>query len=148
MYGAAHRSSSGAINCVCSLWFIYPCGDRPLSRLSEFLTQPWQRPVTTCVYKPEAANTIYSSWRWAVCRSKHVEPSVNLGIINSITSRILLVFLLSHTTMHGSMNISFQNSGTHNYSKSMLKLYDVIIVWWNSIITQIFVSLFTLPPRK
>ena len=34
MFREAHRSSSGALNCVCSLWFIYPCGDRPLSRLS------------------------------------------------------------------------------------------------------------------
>ena len=34
MFRAAHRSSSGALNCICSLWFIYPCGDRPLSRLS------------------------------------------------------------------------------------------------------------------
>jgi hypothetical protein len=36
-----------------------------------------QRPVTTWVYKPEAANTVWSSWWWAVCRSKHVEPSIN-----------------------------------------------------------------------
>jgi hypothetical protein len=34
MFRAAHRSSSGAINRVCNLWFIYKCGDRPLSRLS------------------------------------------------------------------------------------------------------------------
>jgi len=34
MFPAAHRSSSGALNFICSLWFIYPCGDRPLSRLS------------------------------------------------------------------------------------------------------------------
>jgi hypothetical protein len=34
MFRAAHRSSSGALNCICSLWFIYQCGDRPLSRLS------------------------------------------------------------------------------------------------------------------
>jgi len=33
MFQAAHRSSSGAINCICSLWFIYPCGDWPLSSL-------------------------------------------------------------------------------------------------------------------
>ena len=39
----------------------------------------------TCVYKPETANTVWSSWWWAVCRSKHVEPSINFGIINSIT---------------------------------------------------------------
>jgi len=34
MFLAAHRSSSGALNCICSLWFIYTCGDRPLSRLN------------------------------------------------------------------------------------------------------------------
>ena len=34
MFRAVHRSSSGALNCVCSLWFIYLCGDRPLPRLS------------------------------------------------------------------------------------------------------------------
>jgi hypothetical protein len=33
MFRAAHRSSSEALNCVCSLWFIYPCGDRPLPSL-------------------------------------------------------------------------------------------------------------------
>jgi len=30
MFRAAQRSSSGALNSICSLWFIYPCGDRPL----------------------------------------------------------------------------------------------------------------------
>ena len=44
MFRAAHRSSSGALNCICSLWFIYTCGDRPLPR---------QRPVTTWAYKTE-----------------------------------------------------------------------------------------------
>jgi len=34
MFRAAHHSSSGALNCNCSLWFIYTCGDRPLKRLS------------------------------------------------------------------------------------------------------------------
>ena len=53
MSRAAHRSSSGALNCTCSLWFIYQCGDRPLPRLSG---------------------------KWM----KHVEPSINFGIINSI----------------------------------------------------------------
>jgi len=33
MFRAAYCSSSGAPNCICSLWFIYPCGDQPLSRL-------------------------------------------------------------------------------------------------------------------
>jgi len=34
MYRAAYRSSSGALNCICSLWFTYTFGDRPLSSLS------------------------------------------------------------------------------------------------------------------
>jgi hypothetical protein len=34
MFRAAHRSSSGALNCICSLCFIYTCGDQPLSSLS------------------------------------------------------------------------------------------------------------------
>jgi len=46
MFRAAHRSSSGDLNCICSHWFRYPCGDRPLPRLSLSSTQPWQRPVT------------------------------------------------------------------------------------------------------
>ena len=83
MFRAAYRLSSGAPNCICSLWFIYPCGDR--SRLGGVPTQPGQQPVTTWVYKPEAANTVWSSWWWAVCCSKHVEPSINFEIINSIT---------------------------------------------------------------
>jgi hypothetical protein len=56
MFQAAYRSSSGAPNCFCSLWFIYTYGDRPLSRLRP--SQPGQWPVTTCIYKPEAANTV------------------------------------------------------------------------------------------
>ena len=34
MFRTAHRSSSGALNCICSLWFICPYGDRLLPRLN------------------------------------------------------------------------------------------------------------------
>jgi len=87
MFRAAYRSSSGAPNCICSLLFIYPYGDQPLPRLSghSVPTQPWQRLFAIWVYKQEAANAVWSSWWWAVCRSKHAEPSKNFGIINSIT---------------------------------------------------------------
>ena len=34
MFQAAHRSSSRALNCIFSLWLVYPCGDQPLPRLS------------------------------------------------------------------------------------------------------------------
>ena len=33
MFRAAYCSSIEATNCICRLWFIYTCGDRPLSRL-------------------------------------------------------------------------------------------------------------------
>jgi hypothetical protein len=87
-FRAAYRSPWGAPNCICSLLFIHPCGDRPLSRLDGNLIpiQPGQRPITTWVYKLEAANTVGSSWWWAVWRSEHVKPLINFGIINSITS--------------------------------------------------------------
>jgi len=29
MFRAAYHSSSGALNCICSLWFLYTCSDRP-----------------------------------------------------------------------------------------------------------------------
>jgi len=59
MFRAAHRSSSGALNSICSLWFTYTCGDRPLSSLSgKFSPHTWQWPVTICVCKPKAANTV------------------------------------------------------------------------------------------
>ena len=34
MFRAAYRSSSGALNCICSLWFTYTHGERPLSALT------------------------------------------------------------------------------------------------------------------
>jgi len=51
MFRAAYRSSSGALNCISSLWFTYACGDRPLWSLSGnwVPTQTWQQAVTTCV---------------------------------------------------------------------------------------------------
>jgi hypothetical protein len=111
VFRVAYHSSSGAPNCICSLWFIYTCGDWLLCRLGGnwVPTQPGQRPVTACVYKPEAANTVWSSWWRAVCCSNHAEPSVNSGIMNSINKvASCWLFLLIHTTMHGSMNIKFR----------------------------------------
>jgi len=40
-----------------------------------------------------------------VCRSKHVEPSINFGIINSITKLHVVGISTESSTMHGSMNI-------------------------------------------
>ena len=45
------------------------------------------------------------SWWWAVCRSKQFEPSINFGIINSITKLHLVGISTESSTMHRSMNI-------------------------------------------
>ena len=59
MLRAAYRSSSGAPNGICSLWFIYLCGDRPLSRLGGISARPGQWPVTTWIYKPDSITRLY-----------------------------------------------------------------------------------------
>ena len=69
MFRAAHCSSLGALNCVCSLWFIYPCGDRPLPRLGNGRS-------------PHG----YINQRLQIqFRTPDGEASINFGIINSIT---------------------------------------------------------------
>jgi hypothetical protein len=45
MFRGAYHSSSGAPNCICLYTHVA-------------VVQPGQRPVTTCVYKPEDANTV------------------------------------------------------------------------------------------
>jgi hypothetical protein len=75
------------------------------------LTQSGQRPVTTWVYKPEAANTVWNSWWWAVCHSKHVKPSINFWnnkFYYSYKFPSCWLLLLIHTTVHGSINIQFK----------------------------------------
>ena len=42
-----------------------------------------------------------------MCLSKHVEPSKNFGIINSITKLHLVGISTELSTMHGSMNVKF-----------------------------------------
>jgi hypothetical protein len=123
MFRAANRSSSD-LNCICSLWFIHACGDRPLSHSALTTAGHHMRDGWSVVgrgrpdhdqqrsnrhaptVKPEAPSEVVCSWWCAERCSKHVEPSVNFGIINSIRGCILM-FLLSHITMHGSMNIKF-----------------------------------------
>jgi hypothetical protein len=91
MFQAAHFSSSGDTNCIYSLWFAYPCGDRPLSRLGgNSPTPPGQRPVTTWVYKPEAVNTVWSS-AWTPEHNSIVTQNTQYVCI----SCVFVVFCLS-----------------------------------------------------
>ena len=48
------------LNCTCSYWFTYACGDRPWCRLigNWVPTQTAPRAVSTSVCKPEAASTV------------------------------------------------------------------------------------------
>jgi hypothetical protein len=97
MFRASHRSSSGAPNCICSLWFIY-CNmikdfvyiiHSPYYNINILIWTMYniyKILYLIAVYKPEAANTVQSSWWWALCRSKRVEPSINFGIINLATA--------------------------------------------------------------
>jgi hypothetical protein len=113
MFRAAHLSSSGALNCIWFIYcnkvkdFIYilyivHIPDSLMILTIHFnqskLYRNYYCNILICtiyniyeifyliaVYKPEAANTVWSSWWWAVCHSKHVELSINFGIINSIT---------------------------------------------------------------
>jgi hypothetical protein len=101
MFRAANRSSSGALNCICSLWFIHTCGDRPLSRpLSHsalttaghhmrggwsVVGRAWsaqhdqQRSSSfSPTVQPEAPSAVVCSWWWAERHPKHVEPHINV----------------------------------------------------------------------
>jgi hypothetical protein len=79
-------------NCNCSLWFYIRlwwlaavmAELKPLSHESCRLSQTY--------VKPEATITVFSSWWWAICRSKHVEQLRNIGIKNSTTRSILVGF--------------------------------------------------------
>jgi hypothetical protein len=110
MFQAAYNSSSGApklnlqpLVCIDMWW-------PAVVQAPRVPTQPGQRPVTTCLYKPEAANTVLELLMmsgmpletcWAF--SKFWNNKFNYKVASC------LLFLLIHTAMHGSMNIKFIN---------------------------------------
>jgi len=74
MFRAAYPSSSGAPNCICSLWFIYPCSDRPYSRLS------LDNGRSPHVYTNQRLQI-----QFRAPDDEQYAPSINFGIINFIT---------------------------------------------------------------
>ena len=60
-------------------------------------------------------------------RSKHVEPSINFEIINSITKLHLVGISTESSTMHGSMNIKFsvQIFELSHISEDLLAMFSV-----------------------
>jgi hypothetical protein len=75
MFRAAHRSSSGALTVFAASGLH--------THVVTGRSQVWVG-RSPHAYVNQGLQ-IQSSWWWAVCRSKHVEPSINGGIINSIT---------------------------------------------------------------
>jgi len=78
MFRAAYRSSSGALNSICSLWFTYECGDRPLSILNgKWFPLRLDNGRSPLSYVNQSLQIQFrDSWWWPVCRSKHAEPSM------------------------------------------------------------------------
>jgi hypothetical protein len=80
MFQAAYRSPSGALTVFAASGLHM----HVVTGRSQVPTQTWIWPVTTCVCKPEAANTVRAPdyERYA---AQNVELSMNGRIINSIT---------------------------------------------------------------
>jgi len=110
MFRLTHRSSSGAQNCNCSLWFYIRLW------LPAVVMAEWELSFHSYV-KPEGAITVLSSWWRAVCLSKHVEQLRNTGIINSTTrSHLVGYFYTIYIMMHGSINIKFFPNLRQNFN--------------------------------
>jgi hypothetical protein len=58
MFRAAYRSSSGALTVIAASGLHVVTGRSQVWVGNAVPTQTWLRPVTTCVYKPEATNTV------------------------------------------------------------------------------------------
>jgi hypothetical protein len=91
MFQAAHRSSSGALKCVCSLWFICRYGDRPLPRLSgkSLSLSNGRSPHMYINQRLQIQFRAPDDERCAVRNTLSLQK--NFGIINSITNLHLVV---------------------------------------------------------
>jgi hypothetical protein len=78
MFQASPRPSSGAYNCISSLWFY-----RWSVLVAALLVMVWDYDQQHCYHhaptvKPEADNAVVSSW-WCAWRCpKHVQPHINV----------------------------------------------------------------------
>jgi hypothetical protein len=105
MFRAAHRSSSGALTVfAASGWHTHVVTSRNEFWVVTVPTRTSLQPVTTCICQPEAAKTELlkiSGVPLATCWA------FNESWNNKFYYKVAFcwLFLLSHTTMHGSMNI-------------------------------------------
>jgi hypothetical protein len=111
MIWAAYRSSSGAPNCICSLWFIYLFGDRPLSRLGGNWITSWT--MASHDMGTQTRGFKYSSELLMMnCMPLETCSAFNTFRNNKFYYKVAScwLYLLLHTRMHGSMNIKFINA--------------------------------------
>jgi len=112
MFRAAHRSSLRALNCICSLWFICPYGDRPLPRLRLELLMMSGVPLETFwAFKKLWNNKLYykaaSCWYfyWVIYNARIHEYQVSQILLHlaaetvSSNNKVALVCPLPHDKM-------------------------------------------------
>jgi hypothetical protein len=95
MFREPPRPSSWAYNCINSLV------------ITSQTTTNKAVTTNTRMVKPEAVNAVVSSCWWAWRRQKHVEPNINLQVINLWISWTYLFDLLNCMMRHGLVNFKF-----------------------------------------
>jgi len=98
MIRTAYRSSSGDLKCICSLWFTYTCGDRPLSSLSGKIPLRLDNGRSPHVYVNQRLQIQFRApddERYAA--RNMLRPSINVRVINSITRLHLVCFYWLHS---------------------------------------------------
>ena len=128
MFRAAFPSSSGAPNCICSLWFLYPCGDRQLSRLGGNYDS---HPAWTTAGHHMGIETRGCKYRLELLMMSGM-PLETCWVFYKFWNNKLYykaasfwLFLLIHTAMHGSMNIKSKRS-----SEIFTKETDWLSFWY------------------
>jgi hypothetical protein len=139
MFRAAYRSSLGALT-VCAASGLYTHVVAGCSQVwvgTAVPTQTWLRPITTCVCKPETAKTdllmmscvpLETCWAVTECWNNKFRYKV----------ASCWLFILSHTTMQGSMNIKFINAccleeRCFSYITPSIPVKIYMMASWNSV---------------
>jgi len=92
MFRTARRSSSEALNCICSLWFTYTCGDR--------VCQGW--------VSLSLGNSICSLWFTYTCGDRVCQGWVSLSLGNCICS-LWFIYTCGDRVCQGWVSLSIGN---------------------------------------
>ena len=117
-------------------------GTRPIIRSSKLYLQPLvyipMSPPPLSLDNGQSPHGYINQRLQVQFRAPHVEPSINFGIINSITKLHLVGISTESSTMHESMNIKFTDE--------VLSKKTVILMYlWAEIVSFVHSSIFWLP---